>query len=118
MSLRCSEQIARLKRLKFLQALLIVLIRKAETAKLSPSFGSLACGLGCVGQVTTEFGCSQVKVGRFDAVLEQFGPARHQQLQRECGAVHAGGGMHHKWRSAGSRWVMHANVVGHTMLLP
>ena len=118
MSLSCSEQIARLQRLKLLQALLVVLIRKAKTTQLCPSFGALTRGLGRVGQVTTEFGCSQVKVGRFDAVLEQLGPARHQQLQRECGAVNAGGGMHHKRCSSGSRGVMHADVVGHTMLFP
>lgn len=115
MSLSCSEQIARLQRLKLLQALLVVLIRKAKTTQLCTSFGALTRGLGRVGQVTTEFGSSQVKIGRIDAVLEQLGPAGHQQLQRECGAVHPGGSMHHKRCSAGSRGVMHADVVGHTM---
>ena len=95
-----------------------MLIREAQTTELSSSFGSLTCGLGPMGQVTTEFGCSQLKISRSDAVLEQLGPAGHQQLQCECSAVHAGGGMHHKRSSACSCWVMHADVVGHTMLFP
>ena len=45
MSLGCSEQIARLQRLKLLQTLLVVLIRKAKTTQLSPSFCALTCGL-------------------------------------------------------------------------